>query len=286
MNSTGSTTKYDPDLLKSDVQHAKARVQRLKRELANIDTEMHYKQKGVETLAMVSAKYEAPHTASAAAVAAASTSSTAIGGNLSLEEAAAIRAELHNIQRSLSTGEQEKVELMKSLACLKDELTRLHAHPEDPEISEAGGEKFSSAASQTDLSGMEASNSALAVSNIPVGARLAEMARLRMQYDEARRQVQEIQQALASMEERMQPGQLESDKDRLLLIQDKEQLLRELKAITTMSRTRSHQEMNEIKLKIRDLERDLDNAMEVSNRCIAERYDLFSRNSVGTRPLS
>ena len=49
--STASTTKYDPDLLKSDVQHAKARVQRLKRELANIDSEVVYKQKGVATLA-------------------------------------------------------------------------------------------------------------------------------------------------------------------------------------------------------------------------------------------
>ena len=55
VNSTGSTassaTKYDPDLLKSDVTHARARVLRLKRELANIDSEMAYKQKGVETLA-------------------------------------------------------------------------------------------------------------------------------------------------------------------------------------------------------------------------------------------
>jgi protein KIBRA len=49
--STASTTKYDPDLLKSDVHHARARVQRLRRELANIDSEMAYKRKGVETLA-------------------------------------------------------------------------------------------------------------------------------------------------------------------------------------------------------------------------------------------
>ena len=41
--------------------------------------------------------------------------------------------------------------------------------------------------------------------------------------------LQDIQQGLAAMEERMSPGQLESDKDRLLLIQDKEQLLRELR---------------------------------------------------------
>ena len=44
-------TKYDLDLLKSDVSHAKSRVQRLKRELANIDSEMMYKQRGVDTLA-------------------------------------------------------------------------------------------------------------------------------------------------------------------------------------------------------------------------------------------
>ena len=173
---------------------------------------------------------------------------------------------MYNIQKSLSTGEQEKVELMKSLACLKDELTRLQSHPEDI-ISEAGQpEKFSSSASQTDLSG--------AGTVIPVGARLAEMARLRLQYDDSRRHVREIQQALASMEEKMQPGQLESDKDRLLLIQDKEQLMRELKAIVTTSSsrsTRSSQEMRDIKAKIKSLERDLDNALEVNNRCIADR---------------
>ncbi len=47
-------------------------------------------------------------------------------------------------------------------------------------------------------------------------------------------------QSLASMEERMNPGQLDSDKDRLLLIQDKEQLLRELRAITPRSRYALH----------------------------------------------
>ena len=70
----------------------------------------------------------------------------------------------------------------------------------------------------------------------------------------------------------MSPGQLESDKDRLLLIQDKEQLLRELRSITP--RSRSREEMLEVKAKIQGLERDLNNAMEVSNRCIADRWDL------------
>lgn len=104
---------------------------------------------------------------------------------------------------------------------------------------------------------------------VPVGARLAEMAKLRLHYDESRRHVQDIQQSLATLEERMSPGQLESDKDRLLLIQEKEQLLRELRSINPKSRTAK--DMIEIKREIQKLEQDLNNAMEISNRCISDR---------------
>ena len=107
---------------------------------------------------------------------------------------------------------------------------------------------------------------------VPVGARLAELARLRLQYDESRRHVREIQQQLAQLEERISPGQLESDKDRLLLIQEKEQLLRELRSINL--RKRSNTEMNDIRREIRKLECDLNNAMEVSNKCIADRLKI------------
>ena len=54
-------------------------------------------------------------------------------------------------------------------------------------------------------------------------------------------------QSLASLEEKIDPGQLDSDKDRLLLIQEKEQLLRELRSISPRSRTR--EEMTEVKAK-------------------------------------
>lgn len=123
----------------------------------------------------------------------------------SLEEAYAIRNELSNIQRSLSNGEQEKVELMKSLACLKDDLTRLQ-HSEtalDDSSLNNPMEKFS-IASQTDLSGdvrtvgvffsSQVMFQSLFLQLIPIGARLNEMTQLRLQYDEARRNVQDIQQ--------------------------------------------------------------------------------------------
>ena len=93
-----------------------------------------------------------------------SSSGLGVGGgcNFTLEEVEAIRAELYNIQQSLSTGEQEKVELMKNLACLKDDLTRLQAsgshhggqRNSDSSLDVSGSNpSFSTAASQTDLSG-------------------------------------------------------------------------------------------------------------------------------------
>lgn len=75
------------------------------------------------------------------------------GHVFTMEEAQAIRAELHNIQKSLSTGEQEKVELMKSLACLKDDLTRLQHSESSLDVSTLNALERLSTASQTDLSG-------------------------------------------------------------------------------------------------------------------------------------
>lgn len=49
-SASGVSTKYDPDLLKSDVALAKNRVSRLKSELEQIKNEMRYTQKGVDTL--------------------------------------------------------------------------------------------------------------------------------------------------------------------------------------------------------------------------------------------
>lgn len=53
---------------------------------------------------------------------------------------------------------------------------------------------------------------------VPIGTRLAEMARMRLQYDEARKRIQMIQQQLADLEEKVTPGQAESDKDRLVKV--------------------------------------------------------------------
>lgn len=249
-SSTSScATKYDPDLLKADVALAKDRVARLKRELEHIRAEMHYKEQGLEALAQVDQQFSGQTT------------------SYTLAEAQAIMEELRNVQKSLSCGEKEKAELMQSLARLKDDLSRLQ--PSSPDVSTLSlpQEKFSTA-SQTDLSGEFA----------PIGARLAEMTRMRLQYDEARKEVHRIQQELADLEEKMSPGQTESDKDRLLLIQEKEQLLRELRSIN--SKGRSDSEIASIRAEICKLEQELGNAMEKSNRAIADRLKLHEQKNI------
>ncbi|XP_014243574.1 protein kibra [Cimex lectularius] len=259
-SSSSLSTKYDPDLLKSDVALAKSRVSRLKRELEQIRAEMSCTQRGVETLTSVEQKLN--------------------GGCYNINEAQAMVAELREIQRSLTSGEQEKSELMRSLAKLKDDLTRLQLGESSPEVStlslpntpnpvnQITPSEKSSTASQTDLSG----------ELVPMGTRLAAMARMRLEYDEARKKIQFIQQQLADLEEKVTPGQAESDKDRLLLFQEKEQLLRELRSITP--HTRSHQEMTDIQNEIRRLEQDLNTALEMSNRAIADRLRLHEEKQV------
>ncbi|XP_021928968.1 protein kibra isoform X2 [Zootermopsis nevadensis] len=251
-SSSSVSTKYDPDLLKSDVALARNRVSRLKRELEQIRAEMSCTQRGVDTLTSVEQKL-----------------STHQGGCYNITEAQAIMTELRNIQKSLSSGEKEKAELMQSLAKLKDDLTRLQLCESSPDVSTLSlpQEKLSTA-SQTDLSG----------ELVPIGTRLAEMARMRLQYDEARKRIQMIQQQLADLEEKVTPGQAESDKDRLLLFQEKEQLLRELRSITP--RTRSQQEMQDIQQEIRRLEQDLNNALEMSNRAITDRLRLHEEKQL------
>lgn len=105
-----------------------------------------------------------------------------------------------------------------------------------------------------------------------MGARLAEMARLRLQYDEKRKDVQQIQRRLSELEESVEPGEVESDKDRLLLFQEKEQLLRELRSICPKSRPQK--EISGIQSEIQKLETDLSLAADMAKRNIADRLRL------------
>ncbi|XP_053616404.1 protein kibra isoform X2 [Plodia interpunctella] len=251
MTTTSTTSRHDPEVLRAEVTQARGRVAQLRKELRQARAEVASARRGVDTLAEVEQKISSQQ------------------GCYNITEAQAIMTELKNIQKSLTSGEKERAVLMQSLAKLKDDLTRLQFGDASPDLSTLSipQEKLSTA-SQTDL----------CADLVPIGTRLAEMARVRLQYDEARKRIQKIQQQLADLEDKVQPGQAESDKDRLLLFQEKEQLLRELRSITP--RTRSKQEMSDIQSECERLEQDLKNAFEMSNKCIADRLRLHEEKQL------
>ncbi|XP_045453380.1 protein kibra [Melitaea cinxia] len=251
VTTTSTTSRHDPEQLRAEVTQARGRVAQLRKELRQARAEVASARRGVDTLAEVEQKLNSQQ------------------GCYNITEAQAIMTELKNVQKSLTSGEKERADLMQSLAKLKDDLTRLQLADASPDLSTLSlpQEKLSTA-SQTDL----------CADLVPIGTRLAEMARVRLKYDEARKRIQQIQQQLADLEDKVQPGQAESDKDRLLLFQEKEQLLRELRSITP--RTRSKQEMSDIQSECKKLEQDLKNAFEMSNKCIADRLRLHEEKQL------
>lgn len=174
-----------------------------------------------------------------------------------------IKDQIMNIQKSLVYGEKQKEDLKKSLVQLKCDLTKLHLCEESPDASAFNlAQDRICVASQTDLSS----------DVFPVGARLAEMAKMKLQYDEWKKRIKLLQQQLADHVDKIEPGQLESDKDRILLIQEKEQYLKELRSLS--HNPRSKLDASEIQQRCQKLEEDLRNAFKASSQCIADRLRL------------
>lgn len=189
-------------------------------------------------------------------------------GCYNIIEVQAIREEMVKVQKSLVSGEKVKDELMRSLAHIKNELTRQQYCDSNSDYLAFMQNDKICVASQTDL----------CAENLHGGARFAEMAKTKFQYDEWRKHIKQLQQQLADHVDKIEPGQLESDKDRLLLIQEKEQYLKELKSIP--SATKSSTEFETIQDACLKLESDLKNAYELSNKCIADRLRLHEEKQV------
>ncbi|XP_055373890.1 protein kibra [Condylostylus longicornis] len=239
-SSSSINTRPDPELLKVDLVLARERVRKLKQELNNLNNDISYTQRGVDTLYSVEQKLNAHET-----------------GCYDISEVQAIREEMINIHKMLVSGEKVKEKLMQSLVKLKNDLTR-QQYCEDSDIGSSAFDRVC-VASQTDL----------CAENMNSGAKFAEMAKTKLQYSEWRKRIKQLQQQLADHAEKIEPGQLESDKDRLLLIQEKDKLLKELRSI--LPKAKNPEEIASIQKKCKTLEEDLNSAHEATNICIAYR---------------
>ncbi|KAH8325263.1 hypothetical protein KR074_010426 [Drosophila pseudoananassae] len=242
-SSSSSMSRHDPELLRADLMLARERVHQLKQELNHITNDISYTERGMNTLYSVGEKINARQ-----------------NGCYDIAEVQAIREEMLKVHKSLVSGEKVREELMRSLVQIKNELSRQQISEENSDLASPFDRVC--VASQTDLCGSTGDN-------LNGGARFAEMAKTKLQYAEWRKHIKKLQQQLADHVERIEPGQLESDKDRILLIQEKEKLLNDLNSISLKSR--SEKEKRVIQQTRNKLEEDLKEAYEANNTCVANR---------------
>ncbi|EDL35616.1 protein WWC2 [Mus musculus] len=250
---SSSSTKYDPDILKAEISTTQLRVKKLKRELSHMKQELLYKQQGFETLQQIDEKMS--------------------GGQsgYELNEAKAILTELKSIRKAISSGEKEKQDLMQSLAKLQE---RFHLDQNmgssEPDLRSSPVNSHLSLSRQTLDAGSQTSISG----DIGVRSRsnLAEKVRLSLQYEEAKRSMANLKIELSKLDGEAWPGALDIEKEKLMLINEKEELLKELQFITPQKR--SQEELERLEAERQHLEEELMAARGSPSRALTERLKL------------
>ncbi|XP_063258233.1 protein WWC2 isoform X4 [Prinia subflava] len=231
-------------------------VKKLKRELSQMKQELLYKEQGFETLQQIDQKMS--------------------GGQSGYElcEAKAILKELKSIRKAISSGEREKQDLMKSLAKLREKFNvDQTAETCEPDLSSSSvnsqlcfPRQTLDTGSQTDVSG-------------EIGARsrssLAEKVRLSLQYEEAKRSMANLKIELSKLDSEAWPGALDVEKEKLMLINEKEELLKELQFITPRKRTQD--ELEQLEAERKRLEEELVSVKSTPSQALAERLKLEER---------
>ncbi|XP_041122930.1 protein KIBRA-like isoform X2 [Polyodon spathula] len=261
---SSSSSKYDPEILKAEIVTAKIRVNKLKRDLSSMRQELQYKEQGYETLKGIDEKM----------------SGAPCG--YQLDEAQAILNEVKTINKAIRSGEKEKHELMQTLARLKhgfqiDSGSQSHLWASSSSLADSKlciPALCSDAGSQTDIAG-----DFVSVNN----NKLAEKVRVSLKYEDAKRRIANIELQIAKLDSEAWPGLMDPERDRLILINEKEELLKELQY--TKPRQRAPCDAAWLQTERKRLEKDLQTARANQSKALTERLKLHSQRSKLVREL-
>ncbi|XP_025061478.1 protein KIBRA isoform X7 [Alligator sinensis] len=203
-------------------------------------------------------------------------------GGYKLDEAQAILSEMKAIKKLITSGEKEKQDLIQSLARLKDGFVADTGQHSDLWASSTSLEgsspllprQYLDVSSQTEVSGNFITSS---------NNQLAEKVRLRLRYEEAKRRIANLKIQLAKLDSEAWPGVLDSERDRLILINEKEELLKELRFISPRKWTRG--EVERLEMERKRLEEDLQAARDTQSKALTERLKLNSKRNHLVREL-
>ncbi|NP_001096212.1 protein KIBRA [Xenopus tropicalis] len=258
VSGSSSSSKYDPDILKAEIATTKSRVNKLKREMVFLRQELQYKENGYQTLKEIDLKMSKNHCA------------------YKLDEAQAILNEMKTIKKAITSGEREKQDLIQSLAELKngflvDKGSQSDLWASNTSLASSANSlsrQYLNVSSQTDISG----NLSVVSNN-----HLAEKVRLQLRYEEAKRRIANIKIQLAKIDSDAWPGVLDSERDRLILISEKEELLKEMRFISP--RKWSQSEVERLESEKKQLEEDLQAARDTQSKALTERLKMSSKRN-------
>ncbi|XP_047411746.1 protein KIBRA [Sciurus carolinensis] len=264
VSGSSSSSKYDPEILKAEIATAKSRVNKLKREMVHLQHELQFKERGFQTLKKIDKKMSDAQ------------------GSYKLDEAQAVLRETKAIKKAITCGEKEKQDLLKSLTMLKDGFCTDRGSHSDLWSSSSSLEssgfplpkQYLDVSSQTDISGSFGTSG---------NNQLAEKVRLRLRYEEAKRRIANLKIQLAKLDSEAWPGVLDSERDRLILINEKEELLKEMRFISP--RKWSQGEVEQLEMARKRLEKDLQAARDTQSKALTERLKLNSKRNQLVREL-
>uniref|UniRef100_A0A1A7X2B8 WW and C2 domain containing 1 n=2 Tax=Iconisemion striatum TaxID=60296 RepID=A0A1A7X2B8_9TELE len=133
---------------------------------------------------------------------------------------------------------------------------------------------YSDAGSQTDIP-VEFSTST---------NKLAEKVRLSLKYEEAKRRIANIEVQIARLDSEAWPGLLDPERDRLILINEKEELLKELQYAGPRKRLEPN-DAEKLETEKKRLERDLQAARDNQSKALTERLRLHCKRNKLVREL-
>uniref|UniRef100_A0A8C5ZG17 WW and C2 domain containing 1 n=1 Tax=Marmota marmota marmota TaxID=9994 RepID=A0A8C5ZG17_MARMA len=251
ISGSSSSSKYDPEILKAEIATAKSRVNKLKREMVHLQHELQFKERGFQTLKKIDKKMSDAQ------------------GSYKLDEAQAVLRETKAIKKAITCGEKEKQDLLKSLTMLKDGFCTDRGSHSDLWSSSSSLEssgfplpkQYLDVSSQTDISGSFGTSG---------NNQLAEKVRLRLRYEEAKRRIANLKIQLAKLNSEAWPGVLDSERDRLILINEKEELLKEMRFISPRKWTQG--EVEQLEMARKRLEKDLQAARDTQSKALTERW--------------
>uniref|UniRef100_A0A8C7YPD4 WW and C2 domain containing 1 n=1 Tax=Oryzias sinensis TaxID=183150 RepID=A0A8C7YPD4_9TELE len=191
------------------------------------------------------------------------------------------QSEHTNIQQKLWGKSKLRTDFFQKLAVLKDgfeldsgsQQELWGSGPTTPSLQASIPRLFSDAGSQTDIPG-EVSRS----------NKLAEKVRLSLKYEETKRRIATIEVQIAKLDSEAWPGLLDPERDRLILINEKEELLKELQYVSPRQRLEPN-DAERLESERKRLEKDLQAARDNQSKALTERLRLHCRRSKLVREL-